>query len=455
MELLQTILILIVTLGILVSIHEYGHFWVARRCGIKVLRFSVGFGKPLLRWTDKHGTEFVVAGIPLGGYVKMLDEREGPVPTDQQQFAFNRKPVTQRIATVAAGPLANFLLAILIYWLIFLSGVSGVVPIIDSVTPGSIAEIAGLEPGQEIVAVDGEATPTREAVHLRLLNRLGESGEIIFSAKYPGSELVYESSAELDRWLAGEETTNLVGGLGISLYQPPITPVVDVVVEDTPADAAGLEPGDTIVATGGIEFNDWFKWSSYVRDHAETPLSLYYLRDGIRYQTEITPALVTNEEGESYGQIGVQLRFDPEWPNWPESMQRSFSYSMGGAAIAAVNKTWEMSYFTLDAIGKMLEGLISPKNLSGPITIAKVASASAQSGLEHYLGFLALLSVSLGVLNLLPIPVLDGGHILYYLIELLSGREVPERVQVWGYKFGLVIILGLMTFAIYNDISRL
>lgn len=455
MEILQTVLILIVTLGILVSIHEYGHFWVARRCGIKVLRFSVGFGKPLLSWTDKHGTEFVVAGIPLGGYVKMLDEREAPVPADQQQYAFNRKPVSQRIATVAAGPIANFLLAIAIYWVIFLNGVSGITPIIDTVTPGSIADMAGLEAGQEIVAVDGEETPTREAVHLRLLNRLGESGEIQFSVKYPGSELIYQSSAELDEWLAGEETTNLVGGVGISLFQPPLAPVVDKVVEQTPADKAGLAAGDIIVATDGIEFDDWFKWSSYVRDHAEITLSLTYLRDDLRYQTEITPALVTNEEGESYGQVGVQLRPDPEWPNWPESMQRSFSYSVTAAAGAAVKRTWQMSVFTLDAIKKMLEGLISPKNLSGPITIAKVASASAQSGLEHYLGFLALLSVSLGVLNLLPIPVLDGGHILYGLIELISGREVPERVQVVGYQLGLFIILGVMMFAIYNDISRL
>jgi regulator of sigma E protease len=218
---------------------------------------------------------------------------------------------------------------------------------------------------------------------------------------------------------------------------------------------AGLQPGDVIVATGGLAFDDWFKWSSYVRDHPEQALSVDYLRDGQRYQTEITPALVTHEDGQSYGQIGVQLRADPDWPVWPDGMQRSFSYSITEAAGAAVAKTWQMSVFTLDAIKKMFEGLISPKNLSGPITIAKVASASAQSGFEHYLGFLALLSVSLGVLNLLPIPVLDGGHILYYLIELLTGREVPERVQVVGYQLGLFIILGVMMFAIYNDISRL
>lgn len=455
MELLQTLLILIVTLGILVSVHEYGHFWVARRCGIKVLRFSVGFGKPLLSWTDRQGTEFVVAGIPLGGYVKMLDEREAPVPPEQQQYAFNRKPVSHRIATVAAGPIANFLLAIVIYWAIFLSGVSGIAPIIDSVEAGSIAEIAGLEAGQEIVAVDGEPTPTREAVHLRLLNRLGESGEVIFSVKYPGSDIVYESSAELHDWLVGEETTNMVGGVGISLYQPPLAPVVDEVVEESPAAAAGLMAGDRIVATGGIEFDDWFEWTTYVREHAETSLSLEYLRDGVRYQTEITPKRVVAESGETYGQVGVQLRPDPDWPSWPDAMIRTFKYSLTEAAVAALTKTWEMSFFTLDAIKKMLEGLISPKNLSGPITIAKVASASAESGLEQYLGFLALLSVSLGVLNLLPIPVLDGGHILYGLIELLTGREVPERVQVLGYKLGLFIILGVMMFAIYNDISRL
>ncbi len=451
MELLQTILITLATLAVLVTIHEYGHFWVARRCGIKVLRFSVGFGKGLYRWHDRHGTEFVIAAIPLGGYVKMLDEREGNVPEDQLQYAFNRKPVQHRLATVAAGPLANFALAIVVYWCVFVGGVSGVVPIIGSVEPGSIAELASLESGQEIIAIDGEPTPTWEALHLRLLERIGESGQIDFTVKYPDSNVSYQSSAELNEWLAGTEATDLVGGIGIELYRPEILAVVGEVVDGSPAQQAGLQTGDKILSADGEPMVDWLTWVDYVRARPEQPINLIYEREGQQHSTELRPATKYDEENKAYGQVGVAV----QWPEWPEDMQRSFSYGVGGAAVQALKRTWSMSIFTLESIKKMVMGLISTKNLSGPITIAKVASASAKSGVEAYLSFLALLSVSLGVLNLLPIPVLDGGHILYGLVELLTGKEVSERVQVLGYQLGLFIIVGVMVLALYNDISRL
>lgn len=451
MELLQTLLITLVTLALLVTIHEYGHFWVARRCGIKVLRFSVGFGKKLVSWTDKQGTEYVIAAIPLGGYVKMLDEREGNVPQDQLAGAFNRQPVQHRLATVAAGPMANFILAIGVYWLVFAGGISGVVPIVGAVQENSIAAQAGLQAGQEIVAIDGQETPTWEALHLRLLSRIGESGAITFSVKYPDSDTLYDNTAQLNEWLSGEEAADLVGGLGLELYVPEILAIVDQVVEGSPAAQAGLQTGDHVIEADGIAVADWAAWVDYVRERPEQAMTIRFVRDAQTLSTQLTPARKFDDNKQPYGQVGVTV-FIPEWP---ESMQRSFSYGFIGAGVQAAKRTWEMSVFTLESIKKMIMGLISTKNLSGPITIAKVASASAKSGLESYLGFLALLSISLAVLNLLPIPVLDGGHIMYCLIELLTGKEVPDKVQILGYQLGLFLVVGVMMLALYNDLARL
>jgi len=451
MELLQTIAITLATLGVLVTIHEYGHFWVARRCGIKVLRFSIGFGTALFRWHDKHGTEFVLAAIPLGGYVKMLDEREGDVAAELLPHAFNRQPVLSRLATVAAGPLANFALAIVIYWLLFAGGISGVAPIIDAVTPGSVAALADLEPGQEIIAVDGEETPTWQALHLRLMNRIGESGAIEFTVKYPDSDVEYQSSAQLNRWLAGDEAGDLMAGIGVELYRPLLLPAIAQVVPASPAERAGLQQQDLIVSADGQPMPHWLAWVEYVRARPGQAMDVVYRREGGDYHTRLTPATQFDDSDKPFGQVGLGVKI----PEWPEHMQRSFSYGFVAAGAEALKKTWSMSIFTLESIKKMLLGLISTKNLSGPITIAKVASASAAAGLESYLGFLALLSISLGVLNLLPIPVLDGGHILFNLMELISGKAVSEKIQIVGYQLGFFIIVGVMGLALYNDLARL
>lgn len=445
------VLITAVTLGVLVTIHEFGHFWVARRCGVKVLRFAIGFGTPLLRWRDRFDTEYVIAAIPLGGYVKMLDEREGEVPPELLPYCFNRLPPSRRIAVVAAGPIANFLLAIVAYWAVFMGGISGLAPVIGSVAPNSLAAVAGLQPGEEIVSVDGELTPTWQLLHQQLMRRIGENGELRLTAKQPQSNTVHDVRIELHDWLIGESDPDMVAGLGLSLWHPPVLALIDDVVAGSPAAVAGLQSGDRIVAADGQPLADWEAWVTYVRARPGQQLSVEFERNGERHQVAMTPARKLDDSGKAYGQVGVGVKA----PEFPPELIREFRYGPIGALGAAVQRTWTMSVFSLQSIQKMVVGLISPKNLSGPITIAKVATASAKSGLEPYLGLLALLSISLGVLNLLPIPVLDGGHILFALPELFTGRQVSEKIQAVGYQIGLVIVVGIMALALYNDLMRL
>ena len=453
MELLYTVLITLVTLGILVAVHEFGHFWVARRCGVKVLRFSIGFGKALWRRTGRDGTEYVIAAVPLGGYVKMLDEREGPVAEEELAFSFNRKPVSARMAIVAAGPAANFVLAIVAFYVLYMIGVPGLAPVIGDIEPGSVAEAAGLERGQEIIAVDGEPTPTRQAVAMQLLKRLGESGEIRFSVRYPQTQagLTYESSARIEDWLKGEDDPDLLGGLGMSYLLPDVPARVAEVVAGSPAERAGMRAGDLIVAVDGEAVPSWEAWVGVVRANAGTELAVEVEREQARVMLRVTPASVQQKDGSSAGQVGVSVAE----PQWPPELLRVDRYGPLAAWRPALAQTWSLAAFTVDSVKKMFEGLISPKNLSGPITIAKVATDSARSGPESYISFLALLSISLGVLNLFPIPVLDGGHLVYYLIEMIKGSPVSERAQMLGYQVGFVILVGVMLLAFYNDINRL
>ena len=451
MDLMYTIVLTLGTLAVLVAVHEYGHFWVARRCGVKVLRVSIGFGKSLYRWHDKQGTEYVIAAIPLGGYVKMLDEREGDVPAAELEQAFNRKPVLQRIAVVVAGPLANLVLAVVAYWFLFMAGETGYVPLIGEVEAGSIADVAGLEAGQEIVAVDGTKTPTWQALSFRLLDRIGDTGTIKFSVQYPNSDVVYESEGVLHTWLSKQEQPDLFGGLGLTLYTPEVPPVVEEVVAGSPAAAAGLQSGDQVLRADDTPMRLWMQWVEYVRARPGQSIALELQRDGELVQATVVPEAITDDAGETFGRVGVAVAFPEMPPELVRKFQRGPLESLG----ASFTRTGELMAFTLNSIKKMVMGLISPKNLSGPITIAKVATASAKSGLESYISFLALLSVSLGVLNLLPIPVLDGGHLLFYTVELLAGRPVPEKIQALGYQVGLFMVLGIMMLALYNDFARL
>ncbi|WP_237058834.1 RIP metalloprotease RseP [Microbulbifer sediminum] len=451
MDLIQTVLWALVALGVLVSFHEFGHFLVARLCGVRVLRFSVGFGRRLLSRYDRHGTEFTISAIPLGGYVKMLDEREGAVPPGQLDQAFNRKSVWARIAIAAAGPLANFLLAIVLFWAVFMGGTAGPVPVVGAVEPGSIAARAGLESGQEILAVDDQPTPTWQALNWRLANRLGDTGTIEFTVRYPDSELEYHSVADIDRWLAGREVPDPVAEAGLDLWTPPITMTLAQVTADSPAQAAGLEAGDRILTTDSRIFTSWDEWTEYVRARAGEALDVEVERDGERVSLTVTPAPVTLESGEEIGRIGVL----PVVESWPEDRVRTYHYGVSAALAKGLQETWDKTLFTLNSLKKLVFGQLSTKNLSGPITIAKVAGTSADAGWQSFLSLLALLSISLGVLNLLPIPVLDGGHLLYYGIEAVKGSPVSERVQMIGLQVGMALVLGIMGLALYNDILRL
>ncbi|AQZ93283.1 sigma E protease regulator RseP [Halopseudomonas phragmitis] len=451
MDLLFTIVATIVALGLLVTIHEYGHFWVARRCGVKVLRFSVGFGSPLYRWYDRQGTEFVIAAIPLGGYVKMLDEREAPVDEAELERAFNRKDVKQRIAIVAAGPLANFLLAIVAFWIIAVVGITTLAPVLGPVQPGSVAARAGLSEGLEILEVDGRTTRSWHEVNLQLIRRLGETGQMQVTARSLEGGEPQTYTLELRDWLRGADQPDPIAALGLTSWQPVVAPRIGQLNADGAAAAAGLQEGDLIVEVNGEPVDDWVRQVvPAIQNSAGQTLNLGVERNGRFLSVELVPAV--REQGErQVGFIGAGVEaFD-----WPEHMIRSIDYNPLVAIPVAVGKTWDMTVLTLESLKKMLTGLVSAKNLSGPITIAKVAGASAKSGLESFLTFIAYLSISLGVLNLLPIPVLDGGHLVYYTAEWIRGKPLSERIQAWGLQIGLTLIVGIMLFAIYNDISRL
>ncbi|WP_434705132.1 sigma E protease regulator RseP [Pseudomonas sp. Z1-12] len=440
----------LVALGVLVTFHEFGHFWVARRCGVKVLRFSVGFGMPLLRWHDKQGTEFVVAAIPLGGYVKMLDEREGEVPADQLDQSFNRKTVRQRIAIVAAGPIANFLLALVFFWGLAMLGSEQVRPVIGGVEAGSVAARAGLGAGQEIVAIDGEQTSGWAAVNLQLVRRLGESGSLQLMVREQGSTVDSPRELILDNWLKGADEPDPIRSLGIKPWRPALPPVLAELDPKGPAQAAGLKTGDRLLALDGQPVSDWQQVVDSVRVRPDTKIMLRIERDGAPIDVPVTLA-ARGESKAPTGYLGAGVKA----VDWPPEMIREVSFGPVAAIGEGARRTWTMSILTLDSLKKMLFGELSVKNLSGPITIAKVAGASAQSGVADFLNFLAYLSISLGVLNLLPIPVLDGGHLLFYLIEWARGRPLSDRVQGWGIQIGISLVVGVMLLALVNDLGRL
>lgn len=458
MQALTTVFYFLIALTILVAIHEYGHFYVARRCGVRVLRFSIGFGTRLVRWRDRHGTEFALSAVPLGGYVKMLDEREGEVAERDLPYAFTQKSPLQRIAIALAGPAANLILALVLYWLFFLvrGGIS-LSPVIGDVEPNTIASAAGLEVGQELVAIDGKPVSSRRDVELALLSRIGETGEITFVVKYPDSDLEYESRAGINAWLKDAVAPDLLKGVGIRFYEPEISLEVGAVEPDSAAERAGFQAGDKIVEADGKVIKDGRDWIDYVRARPASEIRVVVARDaenGSAQEEELflVPEKRKDNAGKEFGFAGVSL---PQVESWPEEMIRREQYGVFDSFHKAATETVDVVSTVLVSVKKLVLGQISTKNLSGPIGIAKVAGDSAKAGIWAFINFLAYISVLLGVFNLLPIPVLDGGHIVYGLIEWVKGSPVSERMQLWGYQIGLALILGLMAVAFYHDIMRL
>ena len=451
-----TLLAFVVAIGVLVSVHEFGHYWVARRLGFKVLRFSLGFGKPLLKriGRDPDRIEYVLAAIPLGGYVRLLDEREGPLPAGEEHRAFNRRPPGLRILVLLAGPCANFLFAIAAYWILFMYGIPGLRPVVGEVAAGSYASAADLRPNDELIRVAGAATPTRQAAILGILEEVVDNGRVpvaVRGADGRERELVIDVPADQQRALT--EPGILLRGLGFSFWFPPLPVVVGVLSSGGPAERAGLAIGDRIVEVEGQAVADFPTFVTMIRARPGMNTRLTAERSGTRLSFSLVPKRVV-QEGKTIGQIGLGVDATLA-PVFPESMQTVERHGVIAAAMPALRETWEKSALTVRFLWHMITGRVSTKNISGPINIAQYAGLTANEGFNYYLGFLALVSISLGVLNLLPIPVLDGGQIVYQLVEVARGGPLPMQAQVLGQKLGIAMLMVLMGFAFYNDITRL
>jgi regulator of sigma E protease len=440
----------IFAIGVLIAFHEYGHYWVARRCGVKVLRYSIGFGKPL--WMRRHGedqTEYAIAAIPLGGYVKMLDEREGEVAEHERHRAFNRQPVSKRIAIVAAGPIFNFVFAIAAYALMYVVGVPGIKPVIGEIQEQSIAYNANIHSGDEIIAVDGEVTPTWGSARMAMLQSALQNSHINLELQ-DSAQQRYRVSLPVDAISTENKQSQLMEELGFAPYRPPIPAVMGKLSSGGAAERDGLLMGDKILAVDGQPINDWEDWVKIVRDNPEKTLRVSIERNGASREISLIPEAIETETG-VIGRIGAL----PEPVEYPKELQTILSHSPLTALYTGIVKTWQMSVLTLRMIGSMLIGEVSVKNLSGPITIATYAGYTASEGLPTFLSFLAIVSISLGVLNLLPIPLLDGGHLLFYFIEIVKGSALSEETQLKMQHIGIVLLGMLMMLAFYNDIQRL
>lgn len=451
MSLLHTVAAFIIALGVLILVHEYGHYLAARLFDVKVLRFSIGFGKPLFIWRrGADRTEWTLAAVPFGGYVKMLDEREGPVRDDEVARAFNRQSVARRIVIVAAGPVFNFLFAIAVYCGLYLYGLPEAKPVLAQPPQGTPAAAAGLRAGDTVLAIDGERISTWEEARWRVVQAAVEKRAVVFEVAKEGGA---RSAVTLDlRALAAQDVEgDAAERVGLRLFRPVLEPVIGRVIDASPAAGAGLAPGDRVTRIDGKEIRTWTELVESIRAAPDRSIRLTVERDGVRRMVDIAPEAVT-ANGQRIGRIGASP-FVP--PSYSERIFVRKQYGPVDSLVKAVARTWEIATFSLRMLGKMLVGEVSWKHLSGPLTIADFAGQSAQLGWISYVTFLAVISISLGVLNLLPIPLLDGGHLMYFVFEIVKGGPISERVMELGQRVGLALLLVLIAFALYNDFNRL
>jgi regulator of sigma E protease len=446
---LHTVIAFIVALGLLIVVHEYGHYLIARLCGVKVLRFSVGFGRPLFT-KQLNETEWVVAAIPFGGYVKMLDEREGPVEPGEVHRAFNRKSVWRRFAIVVAGPVANFLFAIAVYAGLFMYGLPEARPVLGAPPEGTVAAAAGLRPGDTVRAVDGERIATWQELRWRVLQAALQRQSVRLEVENDRGHLG-SATLDLGSFPTDDVESDALERIGLRLFRPPLDPVIGQVVAGGAAERAGLAAGDRVVEADGKPVATWEALVAAVQAKPESPLRLTVERSGVRRPVEVVPAAV-NAGQKRIGRIGAAPQVPPAHA---DRMLVRVQHGLGQSLWKALAKTGDIAVFSLKMLGKMLLGEISWKHLSGPVTIADFAGQSAAMGWVSYVTFLALISISLGVLNLLPIPLLDGGHLMYYAIEIVKGSPVSERAMELGQRVGLALLLVMMAFAFYNDLNRL
>ncbi len=441
----------LLALAVLVVVHEMGHYLAARACDVKVLRFAFGFGKVL--WARRHGpdgTEWAICAFPLGGYVKMLDQREGDVAPEDLARAFNRQSVGRRAFVVAAGPTANFLLAIVLYWALFMHGVTELKPRLGAPPVGTPAATAGVGAGVTVRAVNGQAIETWQQLRWEVLRRALDKESLQIEAITPLRETaVYRFDS--DRVDLEQLEKDPLRSLGLVLYRPRLPPVIGRVLPGSAAEQGGLRDGDRVLSIDGKTIVEWAELAAMARVAGGRRLDLRIERDGRQLELSAIPRL-TEEGGHEIGRLGVMAQ---EVPAYAEEMTVVVSYGPLESASRALAQTWDTSILSLRMIGRMLTGELSWKNLSGPVTIADYAGQSARLGPSHYLRFIALISISLGVLNLLPVPVLDGGHLMYYLVEFLKGGPVSERALEIGQQIGFAFLVLLMAFAFYNDINRL
>ncbi|OTG82505.1 RIP metalloprotease RseP [Acinetobacter sp. ANC 4558] len=450
MSALFMIIAAVLLLGPLIAIHEFGHYFVARKLGVKVLVYSIGFGPTLFKWTSKKtGIQYQLSALPLGGYVRMLDEREGNVAEEDLPYAFNRQNPWKRIAIVAAGPLINLAFAVVLFWILLLPAQEQLNTRVGSVAPNTPAA-AQMQAGDKITAIDHSSVSTWEKLNFALVDRVGETGHILVTVERNGE--VKNINLPIQNFLKDQSKSPLEA-LGFTPYRPSIPAIVAKLSEDGAAIRQGMKEGDKIVAIDGKPMKEWFDVVHIVQESPEKLLKIEVIRDNQPVLLEVMPQGKRDNAGNVVGMLGVQS--DPGKIVIPETFKQTIQYNPAEAFVMAVEKTGQISSMILHSIVKMIRGMIGLENLSGPITIAKVAGQSAEMGWQTFLSFMALMSVSLGILNLLPIPMLDGGHLVYYFVELIRGKPVSEQIHLVGLKIGMVLLGSMMLLALFNDFMRL